>query len=165
MKTTIFLTAACGTGYLVAPRNWALAPTHFENFQPATYMFMHAGPDHLATNLLGLAVLGPAIERRRSGWELLGLFVVAGVVSGLVEYAANPDFSGRILGASGAISALVGPAFCGLRRTAWLVLPLLFWYAFQVLSPADGSHAHYAHLSGLAVGLIWASFWKNNSDN
>jgi membrane associated rhomboid family serine protease len=81
--------------------------------QAFTACFVHANLFHLAGNLLYLVTFGPALEDRIGRGALLGFYVVAGLISMLVQVEILQGYSadrraGHILGASGAIAGLLG---------------------------------------------------------
>ena len=146
-----------------------------------TYVFLHAGLLHLATNLLFLWVFGPGIERE-FGWAYVPFFLAAGAVAGLASALTREGSSVGTIGASGAISGLLGaylvlqpnatirslvmfPIFWvfnmlrGERITwevpAWAVI--ITWLIIQVaesLAPRTSGVDHAAHIGGFLFGYI-----------
>lgn len=81
--------------------------------QAFTACFVHGGLFHLAGNLLYLGTFGPALEDRIGRWAMLGFYLVAGMVSMLVQveiyrHSVPGGDPILVLGASGAISGLLG---------------------------------------------------------
>ena len=76
---------------LIPMRPWTLV----------TYMFLHAGPWHLAFNMLALYFFGPRVEARLGGQHFLALYGVSGLVGALASLAFQPHAA--IVGASGAV--------------------------------------------------------------
>ncbi|MFT3763700.1 MAG: rhomboid family intramembrane serine protease [Pseudoxanthomonas sp.] len=143
-----------------------------------TATFLHADWAHLLGNLVFLVVFGLPAERAMGPWRFLALFLLGGAVSNLAAglYIGAPDRV--IIGASGAVSAVIG-AYLALFPGAKLgvVLPLgLFlefvkapaflligaWAALQVLfayiGPAFGAVAWSAHIAGFVFGVAFALF-------
>lgn len=142
----------------------------------ATALFLHADWSHLIGNLLFLLIFGAPAERAMGPWRFLGLFLLGGIVANLAAVLAIGTPDRLIIGASGAVSALIGAylaLFPGARLG--LVVPLgLFlqfvkmpaavligvWAALQVLytfiGPAFGAVAWSAHLAGFAFGGAFA---------
>ena len=153
-----------------------------------TAVFLHAGWFHLLGNLVYLVAFLPALEDRLGRVGLLLLFLVAGVGGNLAHgVAAWQHWLGQgglgILGASGAISGLLGYSLVRLpyARVAvayWLFAPFqgqnrvgrkyvampvatLLWLLLQVvnatLAGETGSTVSYpAHLGGFALGVLLA---------
>lgn len=141
-----------------------------------TALFLHADWTHLIGNLLFLLIFGAPAERVMGPWRFLALFLLGGAVANLAAVLSIGTPDRLIIGASGAVSALIGAylaLFPGARLG--LVLPLgLFlqfvkmpaavligvWAALQVLytfiGPAFGAVAWSAHLAGFAFGGAFA---------
>lgn len=141
-----------------------------------TTLLLHANWTHLVGNMLFLLVFGLPAERALGGWRLLLLFIAGGALANFVA-ALSLDRPDRvIIGASGAVSALIG-AYMALFPQARLgvVLPLGLWLQFvrmpaaalislwvvlQLLftwaGPSFGAVAWWAHLSGFAFGFLAA---------
>jgi membrane associated rhomboid family serine protease len=139
-------------------------------------MFLHGSPAHLFGNLLFLWVFGNDIEHRWGRWRYLLLYFVGGVVATLAHVLTDPDSTVPMIGASGAIAAVMGaylvcyPAtrvktivffgFMLLRKvkafwllTTWLVLQLL-------LIPGESGIAWAAHVGGFAFGVLVGFVWR-----
>jgi membrane associated rhomboid family serine protease len=139
-------------------------------------LFIHASWLHLVGNMIYLWVFGIPLERRVGGIGMLLVFVVCGAFANLFVAMRLPDLSSPIIGASGAVSAVVG-AYLGLfpTRRIGMLLPLgLYlqfarvpsvlvigsWFTLQlvytVLGPITGIVAWWTHMAGFALGLIFA---------
>ena len=141
-----------------------------------TALFLHADWAHLLGNLVFLLIFGLPSERVMGPWRFLLLFLLGGAVANLAAVLTidNPDRV--VIGASGAVSAVIG-AYLALFPGARLgvVIPLgLFlefvrapaflligiWAALQVLfayiGPAYGQVAWVAHLAGFGFGGVFA---------
>jgi membrane associated rhomboid family serine protease len=136
-------------------------------FTPATALFLHAGPLHLLANLAFLAGLGQAVEPVLGAPRFLALFGLAGGAAAAVHVAAAPGSFVPALGASGAVSGVLG-AWWRLRdrpgaapprlgRPAALAL-LGLWLAAQLQAglSSGAAPAGWAHLGGFAAGLLLA---------
>ncbi|MEM9268110.1 MAG: rhomboid family intramembrane serine protease [Pseudomonadota bacterium] len=138
-----------------------------------TYAFLHGSIIHLLGNLLFLWFFGPDIERVLGAYGLALLWLVCGVLAALSQIWADPNAMVSIIGASGAVSGVMGAylvAFPHVRlRIAlfWVIaLPwevpvmalLLGWLGFQLtmglmsLGAMEGAVAYWAHLGGFAAG-------------
>jgi membrane associated rhomboid family serine protease len=141
-----------------------------------TALFLHADWMHLLGNLVFLLIFGLPAERTMGPWRFLLLFLLGGAVANLaaVLVIGNPDRV--VIGASGAVSAVIG-AYLALFPGARLgvVLPLgLFlefvrapaflligiWAALQVvfayIGPSFGTVAWAAHVAGFLFGVVFA---------
>jgi membrane associated rhomboid family serine protease len=139
-----------------------------------TSMFMHAGWAHLLGNMWFLFIFGSLIERRL-GWGLFLVFYLAcGVAAGFTHVLVSPHSVIPYVGASGAISGVMG-AYLWLKPLdkirVWVVVvlevPALVglpvWVALQLASSAEaitsgqihGGVAYWAHVGGFAFGLLY----------
>lgn len=147
-----------------------------------TALFLHADWAHLLGNLVFLLIFGLPAERAMGAWRLLLVFLAGGAVANLAAAVMIGEPDRLIIGASGAVSALIG-AYLALFPSAKLgvVLPLgLFlqfvrapaplligiWALLQLLytfiGPALGAVAWSAHLAGFAFGAVYAVFAKRD---
>lgn len=141
-----------------------------------TALFLHAGWLHLLGNMAYLWVFGMPLERRLGGLGMVVVFVIGGALANWFVVMRLPDLTSPIVGASGAVSAVVG-AYLGMfpYRRIGMLLPLgLFlqfaripailvigsWFTLQlvytILGPITGVVAWWTHMAGFALGLIFA---------
>ncbi len=139
-------------------------------------LFLHSSWLHLAGNLAYLWVFGMPVERSAGGFYLALVFLLGGGMAHIMVSVRLPDLETPIIGASGAVSAVVG-AYLGLfpSRRIGLYLPLgLYmqfaqvpalvvigsWFTLQlvysVFGPITGTVAWWTHLAGFTLGLIFA---------
>jgi len=140
-----------------------------------TAMFLHGGWLHLIGNMLYLWIFGDNVEDR-VGHARFGLFyLICGAVAALAQ--ALPDMGSRVpmIGASGAVSGVLGAyivlypranvlvgvpllfVFQTFRVPAWVVLG--FWFVGQLLSSllaaqGNGGVAFGAHVGGFLAGVV-----------
>jgi membrane associated rhomboid family serine protease len=78
------------------------------NFLPMlTDMFMHGGWMHLIFNMWFLWIFGPAMERRFGSLGFLVLYVAGGMTANVVHIATHIDSTEPVIGASGAVAAVI----------------------------------------------------------
>jgi membrane associated rhomboid family serine protease len=139
-------------------------------------LFIHASWLHVLGNMAYLWVFGVPLERRLGSFGMVLVFVLGGALSNLFVTLRLPELASPIVGASGAISAVVG-AYIALfpSRRIGMLLPLgLYlqfarvpallvigsWFTLQlvytVLGPITGVVAWWTHMAGFALGLIFA---------
>ncbi|PAZ09213.1 rhomboid family intramembrane serine protease [Streptomyces sp. SA15] len=187
------LNPAYGTGdlLLAAQRayfhRWGVVPAElFEGstraaLTPATALFVHGSWVHLLGNMLFLYVFGVMTEERMGRVQFTLFYVGCGYLALLGYAAAGAGSEQSLVGASGAISAVLGALlylfpgarvtsllpflfFLPLRFPAWLVLP--FWAALQWLAAGRAGQgpgvAYLAHLLGFGLGFCfaWARFGR-----
>ncbi len=142
-----------------------------------THIFLHAGLLHLAMNMVFLAWIGRQVEWLLGPVRLVILFVLGGIVGGLVQVFMTPGSIIPIVGASGAISAVFAtyallfakageaPAtLFGIRISGETVLAMRYaalWIGLQLLTavafnmPGGGGIAIWAHIGGFVAGLLF----------
>lgn len=147
-------------------------------FPFVTALFLHANVLHLIGNLLFLWVFGRGLEERVGGAGVVGLFFAGGIAAFLGYVALSPESTVPVLGASGAVTAIMG-AFLVLQPRRRLLsfvyaagvqvvyLPawalLAFFFVSQFFTAEGTRVAWQAHvvgmLFGMAVGAIW--WWRD----
>ncbi|MBK3541729.1 rhomboid family intramembrane serine protease [Streptomyces rubiginosohelvolus] len=142
---------------------------------PFTALFVHGSWLHLLGNLLFLYVFGAMAEERMGRTQFALFYVGCGYVALVCYAAAHADSEQTLVGASGAISAVLGAFlylfpkarvtslfpflfFLPLRFPAWIVL--IFWFGLQ-WAAAQGADAgpgvaYLAHVAGFAAGFLYA---------
>ena len=138
---------------------------------PLTATLVHYGPIHLGFNLLVLVWCGTAVERALGKSGLVLLYLIGAYAAALAQWAVDPMGIERMVGASGAISAIVGAFALSFGRAkqvsrsptlnrwinvvwllaAWVVLQMMMgWLAggqgYLLATPA--------HVGGFAAGLL-----------
>jgi len=138
-------------------------------WQVFTYMFSHASFWHLFSNMFALFMFGPVIEREIGSREFLLFYLLTGTLSGIaayLTYRASGNYAVVILGASGAVYALLylfAVLFPRQRLMLFAVIPIsapvlvsaYFLIEFFAQFSSDGT-AHLVHLYGLLFALIYA---------
>jgi membrane associated rhomboid family serine protease len=137
-----------------------------------TSMFLHAGVAHIAGNMLFLWIFGDNVEAAFGQLRYLLFYFVCGVGAGLMHIAFNLNSHIPALGASGAISGVLGAYIVLEPRNRILTLIFIFlvrvpavvvlglWFVLQFLSgigslgtSANGGVAVWAHIGGFLLGL------------
>ena len=140
-----------------------------------TSMFLHGGWLHLLSNMLFLWLAGASLEDRWGRIFYTILYLAAGVIAALIHAAMNPESSVPMVGASGAISGLMGAFLVRLAATrirfyywllfvqgtffmpAYVALPLWLLQQFVMARyGASGGIAVWAHIGGFAFGALVA---------
>jgi membrane associated rhomboid family serine protease len=139
-------------------------------------MFLHATPQHLFGNLLFLWVFGNDIEHRWGRIRYLLLYVLGGLAASLTHVFLNPDSTVPMIGASGAIAAVMGaylvcypsarvktiiffgPMLLRKVKAVWL---LLLFLATQLLYIGGSSGVAWgAHVGGFVFGALLGLLWR-----
>jgi membrane associated rhomboid family serine protease len=137
---------------------------------PISSAFLHGGILHVGLNMMMLAIIAPNLERVLGGTNIAILYGVGIVASAAAQIASDPASMMPMVGASGAISALIaahvslfprdkpkplgpipGPWAHALKlMVGWVVLNLMLGF----VGPSIGVQiAIWAHVGGFAAGL------------
>ena len=139
-------------------------------------MFLHISIPHLFGNMLFLWVFGNNIEVAKGWWRFLALYLVGGVVASAAHVAVDPNSTVPIIGASGAIAAVMGAYFVlwpharvktiiffgpFLLRKVQALWLLLIWFAEQFLLVGSNSGVAWAaHAGGFSFGALVGLWWR-----
>ncbi|WEH42229.1 rhomboid family intramembrane serine protease [Streptomyces sp. AM 2-1-1] len=169
---------AARAGYF---ERWGVIPADLWNgparawVTPFTALFVHGGWLHLLGNMLFLHVFGAMAEERMGHLAFALFYAGCGSLTLVVYAAAYSGSEQTLVGASGAISAVLGAflrlfprtrvtslfpflLFLPLRFPAWIVL--LFWFVLQWLAARSAGSgpgvAYLAHVAGFGAGFVLA---------
>jgi membrane associated rhomboid family serine protease len=151
--------------------------TGFGQYLPfLTSMFLHGGFLHIIMNMWFLYIFGDNIEDRLGHIRYLIFYLFCGVAAGLIHLFTNWNSNVPTIGASGAISGVMGAYLLLYPRSKILTLIFIFffiqfieipafiflgiWILLQLLSarftPNNvGGVAFWAHIGGFVAGLIF----------
>lgn len=142
-----------------------------------TSMFMHNGLAHIGFNMLYLWIFGNNIEDTLGHIKFLIFYLVGGVIAAVAQIASNPTSLIPMLGASGAVAAVLGAYMVLYPRSRILclvffgffvttvavpaVVVLGLWILLQFIhipwgatTPTGGGVAYWAHVGGFLAGII-----------
>jgi len=138
-------------------------------------MFIHENWIHVAGNLIFLYIFGNAIEDLLGHARYLLFYLVCGMVAVFIQVALNSHSAVPVIGASGAVSGVLGAYMLFFPRskilTLFIVLVfvyfvriraylfIIFWFVVQFLTGIGyigdaGTEGLWAHMSGFACGAI-----------
>ena len=142
-----------------------------------TSMFLHASWMHLLGNMWFLWLFGNNIEDSMTRGRFIVFFLLCGIAAAALQVATNPDSAIPMVGASGAVSGVMGGYLVLYPRVrvftmvplgffvttvalpAWVML--LYWGGLQLLSglmtlrgSAPGGVAFWAHVGGFLAGVL-----------
>ena len=144
-----------------------------EYYRIITSLFLHANLLHLGFNMLSLFLLGTSLEKKIDPFRFILVYFVGGMIGNLGMFLPffPPDTIG--VGASGAISALVGLGtfLCPGKLVIFpSILPLPFVVAGAIfflitamnLFTPQSEIGYQVHMIGLIVGMIFGMIWGRN---
>jgi membrane associated rhomboid family serine protease len=143
-------------------------------FTPLTSMFMHGGWFHLIGNMWFLWVFGNNVEDSMGHLRYLGFYLLCGIAAAATQTLVNPSSAIPMVGASGAISGVMGAyivlyprvrvhmiVFLAIFITRIVVpayLMLGYWFLLQLigggLASGEGGVAFWAHAGGFVAGAL-----------
>lgn len=147
-------------------------------------MFMHGGLMHIAGNMLYLWIFGDNIEASLGRVRYVAFYLLTGVAAALSQAFLAPDSHVPMVGASGAISGVLGAYLvlhprANVRIFVWLFIYIArwnvpafivlgIWFVTQLLSSSSPSAgeagvAFAAHIGGFIAGAATVFFFKKRS--
>jgi len=163
------------------PPELAILPAEATLF---TSMFLHGGWMHLIGNMLYLWIFGNNIEDIMSRVRFVVFYVTCGIIAALAHAIPNADSTIPMIGASGAISGVLGAYLLIYPRARILVLIPLgfisqlirmpaivvlgFWFVLQLINSlltdsTGGGVAWGAHLGGFVAGVVLIPLFKRRN--
>lgn len=154
-------------------------------FTPLTSMFLHGSWSHLLGNCLFFWVFGNNVEDSMGRLRFVVFYLVCGLAAAAAQVLVDPASPVPMVGASGAISGIMGAylvlyprvrvnmlfLFFIIPLPAWLVL--IWWFGVQVLAglpqlnslQAEGGSgvAVWAHVGGFVAGLVLIKVFENRN--
>jgi len=175
-----FLVLSPGQGEIFL-RQHAVIPVHLLSeytpslSTPLTSMFMHCGLVHLAGNLWFLHIFGDNVEDRLGRASFLLFYVVCGLVAVLGHALTDATSATPMVGASGAISGVLGAYVLMYPRARVVTFAIFFvfevpaatfilvWFGYQVMNglgslgqaQIGGGIAFFAHIGGFVAGVAY----------
>ena len=180
--------APLGSGIQLAPGVYCIIDNHPVNaLTPLTSMFLHGGWGHLLGNALFFWVFGNNVEDSMGRFRFLLFYLVCGLAAAAAHVALDPLSPVPTVGASGAISGILGAYLVLYPRVrvkmlfyfliffrvipiqAWLVL--VWWFLWQVLTGlpelmrvdpnVSGGVAVWAHVGGFVAGVALVKLFED----
>ena len=143
-----------------------------------THMFLHVSLLHLAGNMIYLWIFGNNIEDRLGHVGFIVFYLVGGLAAAAAQVLISPHSNVPMVGASGAISAILGAyivlwpgarilslVFLGFFYQLIEIPPVLvlgLWFLIQLIdgiaslgvAAAEGGVAFFAHIGGFVAGIV-----------
>jgi membrane associated rhomboid family serine protease len=177
--------ARLGSGIQIGPSMACLIDDlPINRFTPLTSMFLHGSWGHLIGNALFFWVFGNNVEDSMGRLRFLAFYLLCGLMAAATHVVLNPASPIPTVGASGAISGVLGaylvlyprvrvrmyfPPIFIFHVVAWLVL--VYWFLVQVLTglpelssmrrEVSGGVAVWAHVGGFIAGVVLVKVFEN----
>ncbi len=180
--------ATLGTSVPIAPGMACIVDNEAINtWTPLTSMFLHGGWGHIIGNLLFFWVFGNNIEDSMGRVRFVVFYLLCGLIAAGSHIALEPRSPVPTVGASGAISGILGAYLIlyprvRVRMLFWFILfirvipvpawaVLLWWFAWQLIlglpqlmtvrPEVSSGVAVWAHIGGFVAGVVLVKFFVN----
>ena len=176
-------------------QSWAMIPANISLSNPTTWytfltcVFLHGGIMHIVGNMWYLWIFGNNVETKLGVVKYILFYAAGGIIASLVQYFFDPSSTIPVVGASGAVAAVLG--FYAVKfpknkvtsiiplgimsRTIQLpsLIVLGFWFVLQLFNgtasittvTADagggGGVAWWAHIGGFVFGMVIAAMSRS----
>jgi membrane associated rhomboid family serine protease len=185
-NTVIHLLVTWNTNFIIPDRvasTFGFVPASIPNLDLSaiptlvTSMFLHGDLLHLVGNMVFLLVFGRKMETQLERLNFVALYFAIGIAAAMTHTLVEPDSYVPLIGASGAISGVLGSFFiCNpraritlvldpvliyflrrltIRLPAWVFLPI--WFFLQIsmgLKQHASNVAFWAHVGGFLAGAV-----------
>ena len=135
-----------------------------------TSMFLHGGILHLGGNMLYLWIFGNNVEDAVGHSRFILFYLFSGVAAALVQCSVDPGSTVPMIGASGAVSGILGAYLLLYPRAKVKTLIFIFlfittvdipamvllslWFFVQIIFSHGQGVAWFAHIGGFLFGLV-----------
>ena len=162
---------------------YGFIPSNFNLIDIITSMFLHGGFFHIFSNMLFLFIFGDNVEDVLGHLRFLMFYIFWGICAALLQAFFYPNSNIPMIGASGAISGILGAYFIFFPKSrilSFVFIPFLYiglaeipaiiylgiWFfnqfiqgTFSTLLNISTGIAFWAHIGGFVAGLITALFY------
>ena len=169
--------------FALTPAYLTHAPSADSYLTIFTSMFMHGGWLHIIGNMLYLWIFGNNVEDSIGHFKFILFYLLCGIAAAATQVAILPNSTVPMIGASGAVSGVLGAYLLLFPRARVLVLfpvwifwrvfyvpamlMLVLWFGMQLLSglavlhfDVNGGVAFWAHVGGFIAGMLLIPIFK-----
>jgi membrane associated rhomboid family serine protease len=171
--------------FALTPAHLVTAPSPDSLRTIFTSMFLHGGWAHIIGNMLFLGIFGKNVEDSVGHFKFLIFYLLCGIVAAAAQIFLSPDSTVPMIGASGAISGVLGAYLLLFPRARvlilfpiWIfwrmfyvpaILFLVLWFTMQLFSAlavvnmgVSGGVAFWAHVGGFVGGMLLIPIFKRS---
>lgn len=150
---------------------YGFVPGDFNFIHMLTAMFLHVNIWHLLINMWFLWIFGDNAEGKIGHIKFLLFYILCGIFSTLIYFLSGENLNIPLVGASGAISGILGSYVILFPKNKLKIFPnftfssfiyIFFWFCIQLLFMClgGGDTAYLGHIGGFASGVILIFFFK-----
>ncbi len=173
VNVAVFIFSLTNFEYIIY--TYGFTPADWSIITVFTSMFLHGGFDHIFGNMWYLWIFGDNVEDRFGHAKYLAIYLAFGVVAVAMQYVTDPASQIPMIGASGAISGVMGAYLVFFPRakvnviagyfltTVPAVLMIGFWFVLQLFlgvqsftGGVGSGVAYWAHIGGFLAGMTLA---------
>ncbi|MFA7141729.1 MAG: rhomboid family intramembrane serine protease [Candidatus Paceibacterota bacterium] len=136
-----------------------------------TAMFLHVNLVHLLFNMWILWIFGENVENKIGHIKFFFFYILCGILATLIYFFSGENLNVPLVGASGAISGILGAYIILYPKNKLRVFPnftfssfwyILFWFLFQIIfmNLGEGNVAYLGHIGGFIAGIILIAFFR-----
>ncbi len=150
---------------------YGFVPGQFNFIHILTAMFLHVSFWHLIVNMWFLWIFGDNVEARIGHIKFLFFYILCGILSTLIYFLAGQNLNIPLVGASGAVSGILGSYVVLFPKNKLRVFPnftfssfayIFLWFCIQLIFMylGGGNVAYLGHIGGFVSGIILILFFK-----
>ncbi|MBS3096452.1 rhomboid family intramembrane serine protease [Candidatus Woesearchaeota archaeon] len=176
INVAVFVFSLTSFEYFI--NNYGFTPAKFSILTLFTSMFLHGGIAHIFGNMWFLHIFGDNVEDKFGHFKYVIFYILSGIAASLLHLLLNIGSNVPAVGASGAISGVlgayviifpnvkvhvIGRFYHGMVSTKFM---LGIWFLFQLVSGtfslfgAQSGIAFFAHIGGFVFGAGFALIYK-----
>jgi membrane associated rhomboid family serine protease len=172
---------ASGTSIPLSPGEVCVLGLDRHWYTPLSSMFLHGGWLHLIGNMWFLWLFGNNVEDSMGHGRYLGFYLLCGLAAAATQTLVSPDSIAPMVGASGAISGVMGAYIVLYPRVRIHMLVILvifitrivvpaylmlgYWFLLQLISGSaarsEGGVAFWAHVGGFLAGAVLITLFRD----
>jgi membrane associated rhomboid family serine protease len=170
-----------GTSIPLSPGEVCVLGVDHHWYTPLSSMFLHGGWLHLIGNMWFLWLFGNNVEDSMGHGRYLGFYLLCGLAAAATQTLVSPDSIAPMVGASGAISGVMGAYIVLYPRVRIHMLVILvifitrivvpaylmlgYWFLLQLVSGSaarsEGGVAFWAHVGGFLAGAALITLFRD----
>ena len=177
INVILFVISLSSLEYFI--NTYGFKPIEFSLLTLFTSMFLHGGIAHIFGNMWFLYIFGDNVEDAFGHFKYIIFYLLSGIAASLLHFFLNLGSTIPAVGASGAISGVLGAYIVlypkvkvyvkgdyGHGVMVYAAFMLGIWFLFQLISGtfslfgAQSGIAFFAHIGGFVFGVVFAWMYK-----
>jgi rhomboid family protein len=166
INSVVFVATLVSRSPIAVVRHYGFTPAHAQVLTLFTSMFLHAGWLHLIGNMWFLWMFGKDVENAMGSWLFTLMYLLCGLGGALLHFAFNFRSAVPCVGASGAISGIMGCFFILFPKADFDLVIYIGWFRIKTIqthtTAAVGTWLAEQAILGLlsqAIRISSIAFW------